>query len=102
MLSPLLKMAVLAGVEVAVRLHIKRGDDLNAADENGLTPLMLAALRNRGAISVLLLESGADPFLRDNQGRTALDIARSAASSEVANSLEHLSEHHEVSMLNCV
>lgn len=90
-------MAVLAGVEVAVRLHIKRGDDLNAADENGLTPLMLAALRNRGAISVLLLESGADPFLRDNQGRTALDIARSAASSEVANSLEHLSEHHEVS-----
>jgi len=90
-------MAVLAGVEVAVRLHIKRGDNLDAADENGMTPLMLAALRNRGAICSLLLESGADPFLRDCQGRTALDIARSAASTEVASSLEHLSEHHEVS-----
>lgn len=92
-------MAVLAGVEVAVRLHIKRGDDLNAADENGLTPLMLAALRNRGAIGSLLLESGADPFLRDPQGRTALDIAQSAASSEVVRALERLVEHHKVSAL---
>ena len=29
-LNPLLRMATIAGVEVAVKLHIARGDDLDA------------------------------------------------------------------------
>ena len=42
-LSRLLKMAVMAGVESVVQILIDRGDDLNARDANGLTPLMLSA-----------------------------------------------------------
>lgn len=81
-LNRLLRMAVLAGVETAVRLHIRRGDDLDARDANGLTPLMLAAAKNKGAICELLLSSGADPALTDGSGRDALAIAREAAAGQ--------------------
>ena len=69
-LSRLLRTAVLAGVESAVRVHIARGDDLNARDEAGMTPLMLAAHRDRGAICALLLEAGANPLLTDPAAAT--------------------------------
>ena len=59
-LNRLFKMAVMAGVEGSVRLHIRRGDDPNARDNQGLTPLMIAASRNRAGTCRLLLDSGAD------------------------------------------
>lgn len=80
-LNSLLKMAVIAGVETAVRLHVRRGDDLDARDGNGMTPLMLAASRNKGAICALLLSSGVDPTLTDPLGRDALAVARAAGAT---------------------
>ena len=38
-LNQFLRMAVMAGVESAVQLHIERGDDLNARDASGMTQL---------------------------------------------------------------
>ncbi len=87
-LNRLLKMAVLAGVETAVRLHVRRGDDLDARDDSGMTPLMLAASKNKAAVCSLLLEAGADLFLRDLSGRDALDIARTNGSVQAASVLE--------------
>jgi RNA polymerase primary sigma factor len=87
-LNRLLKMAVLAGVETAVRLHVRRGDDLDARDDSGMTPLMLAASKNKAAVCSLLLEAGADLFLRDMSGRDALDIARTNGSVQAASVLE--------------
>lgn len=81
-------MAVLAGVESAVQIHIDRGDDLNARDEKGQTPLMLSAARNKVAICKLLLAAGADPCLLDPSGRSALDIALSAGARESAEAIE--------------
>lgn len=81
-LNRLLRMAVLAGVEPAVRMHVRRGDDLDARDGNGMTPLMLAASKNKPMICALLLSSGADAFLTDPSGRNALDIAKAANASE--------------------
>jgi RNA polymerase primary sigma factor len=75
-LNQLLKMAVIAGVESAVRLHVRRGDDLDARDEKGFTPLMLAAAKNRGGICRILLEGGANPDLVDSSGRDALAISQ--------------------------
>lgn len=73
-------MAVIRGVESAVRIHIERGDDLNARDANGMTPLMLCAARNKPEICTLLLNSGADQSLLDPSGRSALQIAIDAGS----------------------
>jgi RNA polymerase primary sigma factor len=83
-LSKFLKMAVVAGVEKAVRLHIDRGDDLNARDDDGLTPLMLSAVKNRAAICRLLLDAGADTELHDPSGNRAIEIAIAAGSHECA------------------
>lgn len=87
-LNRLLKMAVLAGVETAVRLHIRRGDDLDARDERGLTPLMMAADRNKANICRLLLAAGVNHDLVDPSGRNTLAIARAAGASEAAAVIE--------------
>lgn len=80
----LLKMAVLTGVESSVRLHIDRGDDLNARDDKGLTPLMIAASRNKANICKLLLDANADPSLVDSSGRDALAQAKASGASDAA------------------
>lgn len=87
-LSQFLRMAVMAGVESAVQIHIDRGDDLNARDAGGMTPLMLSAARNKPAICKLLLSAGADHGLLDPSGRTALQIAI-AAGSEATETILH-------------
>lgn len=86
-LSQLLRMAVVSGVESAVRIHIERGDDLNARDASGMTPLMLCAVRNKPAICALLLSAGADHRLLDPSGRTALQIAIEAGAKPTAEIL---------------
>nr|WP_081055640.1 ankyrin repeat domain-containing protein [Burkholderia vietnamiensis] len=78
----------MAGIESAIRIHIDRGDDLNARDRNGLTPLMLSAARNKPAICKLLLDAGADDGLLDPSGKTALAIAVAAGAYDAAAVLE--------------
>jgi RNA polymerase primary sigma factor len=84
-------MAVVAGVESAVKIHIDRGDDLNARDAQGQTPLMLSAARNKAAICKLLLDAGADADLLDPSGRSALVIALAAGANEAAQAIETVS-----------
>jgi RNA polymerase primary sigma factor len=74
-LSMLLRMAVLAGVQEAVRLRIRIGDDVNAVDAKGRTPLILAASKGHVEICTLLLDSGADLQVADAAGETALAAA---------------------------
>ena len=49
-LSLLFKMAILSGAKEAVRLHLRKGQDVNARDEKDRTPLMLAASRGHKQI----------------------------------------------------
>lgn len=86
-LNPTLRMAALAGVDTVVELHISRGEDLNARDGGGLTPLMLAASKNRASVCSLLVAGGADPALCDPAGRDALTIALSAGADGAAEVL---------------
>lgn len=74
-LNRLLKMAVLAGDQAAVRLYIRRGDDINSTDDKGRTPLILAASRGHVEICRLLLEAGADPHVTDGEGHDAISMA---------------------------
>ncbi len=61
------------GVETVRRL-LDRGAPIDAADNRGWSALMIAAERGHGEIMGLLLERGADPSLRDDQGRRAVDL----------------------------
>jgi hypothetical protein len=87
-LGSFFRMAIIAGVESAVRIHIERGDNLNARDAGGQTPLMLAAARNKPHIFKLLLAAGADPLLTDSDGKTALLLANAADAREITSMLE--------------
>lgn len=78
------------GVEDAVKLHIDRGDPLDARDEHGLTPLMLAASLGRASLCQLLLSSGAKLALLDSFGRDALALAE--ANGAGADTIAVLSE----------
>src|SRR5436190_16594015 len=59
-----------------VKLLIDAGVDPNAVYANDLTALMWAAGYGRAETVKLLLAAGAKADLKDNRGKTALDIAR--------------------------
>lgn len=87
-IKPLLRMAIVNGVEKSVRVHINNGDNLNARDRDGLTPLMLAARHNRPPVLRMLLLAGADPELLDPCGKDAVFHARSVSATECLTLLE--------------
>jgi Ankyrin repeats (many copies) len=65
-----------------------QGAALDARDELGRTPLMLAVMQNRLDVARLLLDRGADPNVADNSGHTPLQQAKRAHMDEMAAMLE--------------
>ncbi|MCE2688205.1 MAG: ankyrin repeat domain-containing protein [Rickettsiales bacterium] len=59
-----------------IKKFIAEGGDVNLRDEWGLTPLIAATLCNDPAIVKILLRAGAKLDLQNNEGKTALDIAK--------------------------
>ena len=57
---------------------------IDAASPNGSTPLMMAALYGTPDAVKVLLEAGADPRLKNDQGLTAIDFANRGQRSESA------------------
>lgn len=53
----------------------KKTTNVNEADGEGLTALMVATIANDSAMTVLLLESGANPNLQSKSGMSALHAA---------------------------
>ncbi len=77
-------------VDVAEEL-IERGADVNAKSAAGVTALMVAAGHNNAPMIGLLLGKGANPALKNNLGKTALDIARDARNEVAVSALQLLS-----------
>jgi RNA polymerase primary sigma factor len=82
-LSPAFRMALLIGAAESVSLHLRAGNDVNAIDDKGRSPLILAASRGRLDICQLLLEEGADPTILDYQGNDALGLAQACGQNEI-------------------
>ena len=62
-----------------VRLLLEHFAYIDAESPNKTTPLMMAARYGTDAVVKLLLEEGADPLLRNEQGQSAIDFARTAS-----------------------
>jgi hypothetical protein len=67
---------------------LDQGAVIDARDEAGRTPLMLAVTQGQLEIVRLLLTRGADPNTADNAGHTPLQQARQQNSREIAALLE--------------
>lgn len=86
-LSALFKLAVVSGVPAAVRHHLNKGDDIEARDGSGATPLIIAAGKGRAAVVELLLGEGADPRAVDSRGLDALAHATRKEAWDIVEAL---------------
>jgi uncharacterized protein len=75
------------GDATAAALAIRAGASLEARDEQGRTPLLLAVTEDRLAVAQLLAYMGADPQVADRNGVTALEHATRRGHDEMARIL---------------
>ena len=80
--------AAWAGNDEMVPWLINLGADIHAADEHGLTPLMVAIHRCAAETVKALLHHGADPDACDERGRTALHHAAQCEQADVYSLIE--------------
>ena len=85
----LLHWAVIADRPAVIPVLAKAGVPINATDESGFTPLMYAATIDFGDTAALqaLLQAGADPGIRNGEGRTAPEQARHFHHARLAGAL---------------
>ena len=80
-----LVLAAYRGQTDVVKLLLERGALVNAQEKrNGLSSLAHAVGRGDKVLVALLLAYGADPSLKDAQGRTALDRAEANGAADIA------------------
>ena len=74
--------AVTSGDERAVSALIAKGVDVNESTSGGQTALILAVIFGHTHLVKLLVNSGADPQLRDNLGLNAIEWAKRRGSTQ--------------------
>ena len=71
-LDKMMESAITEGDEAKTRELLAHSYDVNCRDDDGMTPLLLAARLKHENILRLLLERGADPRVRCDKGKTTL------------------------------
>jgi uncharacterized protein len=65
---------------------IENGAELNAKDADGQTALHHAVARGSLLLVATMIEAGGDPYLKDSQGRSPMDLAKDLATESAATS----------------
>merc|ERR1712157_304007 len=73
---PVLGQAVRTGQVEMVKVLVNAKVDLNKADCDQYTPLHLATMNGKFDCAKVLVEGGADKTIKNNQGKTPLQIAK--------------------------
>src|SRR5687768_2899399 len=81
------------GDEEGVRLLEKYGCDLDIADQEGNTPLHIAALWGLKRMAAALAEAGADPTRKNNHGQSPAQLAVASARAQLGISDYELYRH---------
>ena len=82
--------AALSGDTAAVQRSLDKGANIEAKNDMGETPLIVAAVRDQREVVKLLLDKGANISAKDGSGETALERAVGLGQEEVAKLLrEH-------------
>lgn len=89
-----LHLAARAGREESLGFLLLRGIPIDAVGGQGRSPLMSAAEANEVVAVKFLLESGADPALRDDLGYRALTLAAEGGCAEVVETLANRSREN--------
>ncbi|XP_046839877.1 ankyrin repeat family A protein 2-like isoform X2 [Xenia sp. Carnegie-2017] len=84
---PSLHCLAAQGKLAKVKEEMQKGVDLNAPDQEGLTPLMWAAAHRQKSVIKLLLEHKADPNIEGLGGETPLLFAASQGQSNIVDQL---------------
>ena len=74
--------AAMAGYADLIKQLLDAGENPNRRDENGNTPLMLAAMGGQTKATLALVKGGADALAQNAQGKTALQLACDEATRE--------------------
>jgi ankyrin repeat protein len=65
----------------AIRILVEHGAKLDAQDHRGFTPLHAAMERTMATAATTLLDLGADPTIRDDEGRTPVQLVTESVKS---------------------
>ena len=86
----LFSFAVSHGRKAVVQLFLCYDANVDDVDRLKMSPLMIAAGLGHDGIIDLLLQHNADICLRDDKGRTALDISRFYKNDSITDKLESM------------
>mgnify|MGYP000075882569 CR=1 FL=1 len=78
-----LMLAANLGHLPAAQVLLQYKAEVDMANSGGVTALMIAAANDNADLFSLILKSGADPFLKNGQGKTAFDIATRRGAEQV-------------------
>jgi ankyrin repeat protein len=85
-------MAAWYGHDNIIASLARRGANVDRAKSNGDTPMLNAAFLGRANAVKALLAAGADPNIRDKDGKNSLEVAREQKHDDVVKLLESVTK----------